>query len=445
MRLKPDTSMRKRFFHESAMSHPAKLHGGLFLEIMERYTQPGDTILDVMGGIGTALLGAMYGRHIIVNELESHFLETVPKSWAKIQQNGPALGHTMGQVLILRGDARCLPLSSADAVITSPPYEEGLGHQGSVQREILASKGIHGGSRNYTETTRPVDAVVSSPPYANRLADTYVDDDPQRMSYEMGKQKLDAVISSPPYEGSQTSAGDQARDPGIRFPQGERTDRGKVKKDGAYQKGYTEMGKAKIDSIVSSPPWEDQRPAQDASWADREYLAGRLSGHGTKGKGMAGPAMKAGYTRPVDAVVSSPPFGEARQGTTRAGSSTMDAHQTAERSYQTPLHFATENIGNLKNDAYWSAMEQVYRECHRVLKDGGIMALVLKGFTRGGKYVDLPRQTADLVESLGFSLFDRWERELWTLSFWRILQKKNNPDGWDERLRYESVLAFRKE
>ena len=34
---------------------------------------------------------------------------------------------------------------------------------------------------------------------------------------------------------------------------------------------------------------------------------------------------------------------------------------------------------------------------------------------------------------------------LWNLSFWRILQKRNNPEGWDERLRFEMVLALRRE
>ena len=72
------------------------------------------------------------------------------------------------------------------------------------------------------------------------------------------------------------------------------------------------------------------------------------------------------------------------------------------------------------------------------------MCLVLKGFTRAGVYVDLPQQTADLCETLGFRLVDRWRRELWSLSFWRILQQRRDPAAFDERLKYEEVLAFRK-
>ena len=72
------------------------------------------------------------------------------------------------------------------------------------------------------------------------------------------------------------------------------------------------------------------------------------------------------------------------------------------------------------------------------------MCLVLKGFTRDGKYVDLPAQTSELVQSLGFMPFDHWRRELYNLSFWRILQKRRDPEGFDDRLNYEEVHAFKK-
>ena len=156
------------------------------------------------------------------------------------------LGYELGQVVILRGDARQLPLSSADAVITSPPYEGSLqgaepsgklftterlvnspasGNRKSTRKPMgqgyskLQARAdrvakAHPGKRNVFQEALDnpgaisrrgyeygysVDAVISSPPYATRLADTSVDDDPQRMSYEMGKAKIDAVVSSPPF------------------------------------------------------------------------------------------------------------------------------------------------------------------------------------------------------------------------------------------------------
>jgi len=115
-------------------------------------------------------------------------------------------------------------------------------------------------------------------------------------------------------------------------------------------------------------------------------------------------------------------------------------------------------------------MNEVYSECYAVLRPGGVLALVLKGFTRDGQYVDLPAQTAALCESLDFVQCDHWRRELASLSFWRILQgtdkeetviaqtrglfdvavqdvkqmKRVSNGKLDERLRFEEVLAFHK-
>ena len=98
------------------------------------------------------------------------------------------------------------------------------------------------------------------------------------------------------------------------------------------------------------------------------------------------------------------------------------------------------------------------------------MVLVLKGFTRDGKYIDLPLQTRELVETLGFSFMETWQRELWNLSFWRILQgtekrirkhglqmgfleedieeiiqvKRVSNGKLDDRLRFEQVLVLRR-
>ncbi len=261
IRFKGDSATRRRFYQAESFSHPAKMHIGMFLEMLHRYCPEPCTILDPMSGSGTVLLAAQYGHRVIANELEQHFVLPMIESWKKIQVNGPALGYSMGQAVILRGDARCLPLLSADCVIISPPYE----HQ-----DTSAHNGV--------------------------LANT----------------------------------------------------------DGFLNK----MGRA----------------------------------YGLDGDG----------------------------------------------------HNATTNIGNLRNDAYWESMRQVYAEAWRVIKPGGIMALVLKGFTRDGQYVDLPGQTEAMLLEAGCVKHDEWRRELWSLSFWRILQKRRDPAAFDERLMYEEVLAFRK-
>ena len=393
----------------------AKGHLGLWEAIIEKYTQPGDTILDPMAGVGATLTAALMGRNVMCNEMEHHFLLPMVRSWAKMMQH-PFLGAIIGEVEILWGDARDF---------------------GTVQPWPYRDLAIAYPKDSWT-TLRARRRKYHLP----------------LVSRHLPLNSADAAIFSPPYEGIAVTAGDQARSPSILFPQGERTDRGRIKRDGLFERGYTRP----VDAIVSSPPYEGFTEPND-----EQRQAANKSYKFTK---------RRGYTRPVDAIVSSPPFQDnvmsGRQETPHGGSNYAGLspnppynHQGAAyttRSSATGrfMDSTTEsrrirgleagtNIGNLRTDAYWGAMRQVYAECHRVLRPGGIMALVLKGFTRNGQYVDLPAQTAEMVESLGFVHFDTWRRELWSLSFWRILQRRRSPDTFDDRLNYESVLAFRKD
>lgn len=349
LRLKPDTRLRKAWFVEEAMSHPAKLHIGLFQEILARLElKPGAVLLDPMAGIGTCLLACQQGITVVAVEMETHFLEPMLASWLKMQAHGPQLGHQMGQAVVLRGDARALPLASADAIVTSPPYEgiETPPNGGSARRE--EDRAVHSHNhRPMRAYTRPVSAVVTSPPYEEGLG-----------------------------HGSRAQNNSEiARSRGIH--------------DGSWD--YVRP----VDAVVTSPPYEDYTAVQDMAFMDAHE----------KGRGRSGKEAtwaKNGVSYSIE------------------GSS---------------------NIGNLRGNRYWEAMAQVYRECHRVLIPGGVMVLVVKGYTRDKKYVDLPGQTADLIEALGFEAFDRWEREV-PLSFWRTLQKANG--NWDEALRFEHVIAARK-
>ena len=375
MKLKPDKVLRDRFFTPESYQHPAKGHLGLWWEILERYTKPGEWVLDPMAGVGATMLGALMGRNVICVEKQQHFIEPMRASWAKMRQN-PMLGHELGQVLILRGDARALPLGRADCVVTSPPFEDQLPTHHS-NTDFSPIGGIrHKAGNSYT---RPA-----------------------------------AIITSPPYEGAL---------------------------DG-HQDGIT---------------WDKvQRP------------------NGPHGQGK----VEEGYTRPqVDAAIFSPPYGEALSGGGIAGAITEGGNYpiTTNRPgsvYSRMSHsIDPENIGNLRGPAYWDAMQQVYSECHRVLKPGGLMALVLKGFTRDGVYQDLPAQTQALCETLGFAFVETWQRELWQLSFWRILQgsekkatkmglqmgltekditevirtHRMNNGKLDDRLRFETVLVVGEE
>jgi len=336
MRLKPDSAMRKAWFVPDAMSHPAKGHLGMWWEVFEKYTQPGQWVLDPMAGIGSSLIGAMMGRNIICNEMETHFVQPMVASWHKMRQQ-VMLGCTLGEVVIIQGDARCLPLRSADVVVTSPPWQD--------ERE-----------------------------------------------------------------------GSGLRTPGN--PDGDR-------------KGLTQWGYTRPAAVVTSPPYEGIIDAGEGPGASGEHPPAQAG-------------LMQSYTRPA-AVVTSPPFMDQEPFSDKSfnlhGAGPVSESRPSATSYS---QHGTDNIGNMKGEKYWEAMRLVYTECCRVLPVGALMILVVKGFTRDGKYIDLPQQTVDECELLGFKFVERWERELWNLSFWRTLQKNKNPGAFDKRLMFETVLVLRK-
>ena len=322
IKFKNDTATRRRLFDPESFAHPAKGQTGMGQLMIERYSKPGDLVLDPMAGTGVTMLAALMGRNVVCVELEPHFVEPMRRSWEKMRQN-PMLGFTMGSVLILQGDARALPLGRVDAILSSPPYEGGAVGQdaktGERQwerfQEALASGDV-------SESTKKRWKVGQPPADSNNL-----------VLPRYTRPQVDVALTSPPCE------------------EAERRDQS---------------------------PYQDGRVANMMSY-----------------------------------------------------------------SYRSGVH-GSENIGNLRSGAYWSAMAQVYGECWRVLRPGGILALVLKGFTRDSKYVDLPAQTEALLLAAGWLKHDEWRRELWSLSFWRILQKRRDPAAFDDRLKFETVLAFKK-
>mgnify|MGYP005823497243 FL=1 len=99
------------------------------------------------------------------------------------------------------------------------------------------------------------------------------------------------------------------------------------------------------------------------------------------------------------------------------------------------------NIGLLRGEKYWRAMSDVYKECARVLKPGGRMTVVLRDVIRKGVLIALTDGTVDMVAEMGLQCEERWDRELYNLSFFRILQQRK---GLPVPTR-EHVLVFRKD
>jgi DNA modification methylase len=359
-----DTKQRKLLFTGLSFAHPAKMIAPLLLWIVDRYTKEGDVLLDPMGGCGTSMLACRLGRNIILNELEPKFVKMCEDNWAKVQTFGAEMGHSLGWCKIIQGDARQL-----DSVLA--------------------------------------DAIISSPPYGNRLSDVAIDDgDPQRMGY---RQALaDVIVSSPPY----------AENPGT-------PSLGSVNKD--------DWGKQGGDIV--------KRRGLEKGYGKTDNQIGNLS-YGS-----------------IDAVITSPPYEAAVTGKngidwTKATRGAKDNWKPRDRTREfafgnqagqgQPFNYSEskENIGNLKGQTYLAAMLEVYQACYRVLKPQGLMILVTKNFIRNKQIVRLDEDTIKICEQAGFEFQERHYRKLTSQSFWRTIYQQKYPDA--PVLDTEDVLIFKR-
>lgn len=235
IRFKNDTSLRRRLFDPASFAHPAKGHTGMWQLMIERYSQPGDTVLDPMAGTGVTLLAALMGRNVMCVELEHHFLLPMARSWAKMRTS-PMLGFEQGEVQILWGDARrladvqpwpyrelavqctkdswetlrarrrkyhlalapwSLPLASADCIVTSPPWQ-------NIDAQVSADKFADPvgfaeiSSLHYRDGTR-AGHFASKEAILRNL-------EKQQAGYTRPPQ-VDAIVTSPPYEGTRQDGG----------------------------------------------------------------------------------------------------------------------------------------------------------------------------------------------------------------------------------------------
>lgn len=119
----PRDTIWKNYLIPESIIHGARYNMHLYLDLVEEFTNEGDTILDPFGGIGSCLAAMTLGRHVAMIELESRFVTVAFINENKIRQdyNVP----TSIRSLILEGDNRhILPLHTygVNAIILSPPY-----------------------------------------------------------------------------------------------------------------------------------------------------------------------------------------------------------------------------------------------------------------------------------------------------------------------------------
>lgn len=114
-----DRALRGRYFDPASFGHPAKLHLGLLGWIVERYTQPGETICDPMAGTGSLMLAATMGRHVIVRDVEPAYVQLLHANAARFMALGPFCS---GFITVGAHDTREPWPDRTTHIITSPPY-----------------------------------------------------------------------------------------------------------------------------------------------------------------------------------------------------------------------------------------------------------------------------------------------------------------------------------
>jgi len=483
-----DTKERKRFFKAASFAHPAKMHLSLQIYLIEHYTKPGDTILDPMAGSGTILIACTLGRNVICVELEEKFVEMmkgfdcdgkikgykdvwvepikegwivdvddgyyysepfetkkqaeewikkdmydifggkhvvaqteidfqkgvdgywtkevipakcgkkknhkphfIEGNWQKIKSLGPMLGYQFGQATILQGDARNLNGMLADNILFSPPYAETLQKGKSLKERT-------DGMADMLRKERPYSYDKTGADSANKGCG----DNQNNISY-LPYGEISAVINSPPF-------GEAHNLKGLGVGDNDRKDL----RDYSYLKTETKgqignLPYPKANAIITSPPYEDKTTFQDYDFMNKTAKDQK---------------------------------DRREKGLIKGHSFSVEARQRAMNKAAAGAIQNQENIGNLKSENYLQAMLQVYRQCHRVLKEKGLMVLVVKNFIRDKKIVRLDLDTIKLCEQAGFILKERLYRKLTQQSFWRTIYHNKFPDV--EKIEYEDVLILQR-
>lgn len=105
----------------------------------------------------------------------------------------------------------------------------------------------------------------------------------------------------------------------------------------------------------------------------------------------------------IAGAISSPPYSDSRI-QTMGGNNILDYGRSSDKGRYGE---AEGQIGAMIAKSYWSAMALVYRELYELLPTGGAAAIVVKDYVKGGQRVPLCDQTAELLETVGFSVPER--------------------------------------
>jgi len=111
---------RETIYSKNSMKHPAKMNPIWAQAMIQKYSEPGDTILDPMGGIGTTGIEASrLGRNAIIIDFEKRWINQAMKNVELLKKSGQKIG----DIEFHQGDARDIKIrKKVDVIMFSPPY-----------------------------------------------------------------------------------------------------------------------------------------------------------------------------------------------------------------------------------------------------------------------------------------------------------------------------------
>ena len=338
----------------ASFAHPAKMAYGLLTRIIETGLERGywcanDLIGDCFGGVGTTgIVGASRGLRVVSVELEPRFFALAKENFELHRRGWEAEGDPLP--VIVQGDLRNFAaiVGEATAVVTSPLYAESFTGQQDTPEGTADSMRRRGHSE---------EAIAKACTPGSHTASLGYGTHPGNIG-NLRSGELDSVITSPPYAQSVHDGNgiDESKITGNR--PGPNT-QAKCEGYGASDGQIGKLPEGAVDGVVTSPPFEQA-----------------LSGGGIS-KAMRGE----GNCKLTTKIPS-------------------NCYQPSEQGV------SSGQIANETGETYWQAMKLVYEQVHIALKPGGIAAIVIKGYIKKGKYIDLPAQTAELLTALGFDVFE---------------------------------------
>jgi len=396
-----------------AFAHPAKFAPMLIYRILRHmlergYIQPGDSLLDPFGGIGSGGYYAMLlGLHWTGVELEPRFVELGQRNFDKWRRDLAMLNGTLGTARLLQGDSRRLlevvGMGMA-GVVSSPPYIDAIDSQ-KHGLDLSKSPTSHDRTRHKNVSLDGLGANYGSTP--GQLG-------------SMPSGDYGAAVSSPPYADAVNGTGEG---PGARHdPIHHNGDNAhKVSSANGYGATPGNLGNLSGDGFqaaVSSPPYE-------ASVNDSRNGGG----------------------------IDHDKFANPNKHVPRAGA--VGANTVAAFKYGSD----PANIGNDTGDTFWAAARAIVEQTYAALRPGGYAAWVCKDFVRKGQRVPFSDQWQQLCVAVGFEPVERiyamlvddhgtqldifgngHARRTERKSFFRRLaEKKGSP-----RIDHEDVIVMRK-